>query len=694
MGSKLKVLFEIAFRNLFASKINWVIGAVIFVATLIVTVGSSLLDSVDGAMSQSIRGSVAGDIQIYAAKSKEDVSLFGNMGGEANLSPIGDFDAIAKAMQAIPNVKAVVPMGINAAMVTNGNTVDLTLAELRQAITKKESPERIASLSAHVRQIVSVLQQDLKRLDAISAKSKELEEDAADIQRAASDAFWTEFASDPLSALEFLENRIAPLVEDGDLLYLRYVGTDLDDYAATFDRLEIIDGTAVPKGQRGFLFNKRVYEDMVKLKTAHRLDKIKEAREAGQRIATDATLQRYVKENKTQPREIMLQLDPQRTAKAITLLQRGLGSQSAGLEALLAELFDTNDDNFDARYKLFYDGLAPLLQLYSLRIGDTLTIKAFTRSGYVQSVNVTIYGTFQFKGLEKAGLSGNINLMDLMSFRQLYGFLTAEKLGEIEAIKKEAGAKVVTRESAEADLFGDDTRTIVAEATPGLIDDDKQLPQRTRDLHREDLVKRVYSKDEIRSGLVLNAAITLHDKEKLAETMAEVERVSQAANLDLKVVSWQTAAGLIGQFVLLMKLALYFAVFIIFVVLLVIINNAVMMATMQRVRELGTMRAIGSQRSFVLAMILLETTVLGGVFGGAGTVAGAGLMAWLHRVGIAATTEEAYFFFSGPRLFPTLGLSNIVVALVIVLLVTTISTLYPAFLAARISPLAAMQSDE
>ena len=64
--------------------------------------------------------------------------------------------------------------------------------------------------------------------------------------------------------------------------------------------------------------------------------------------------------------------------------------------------------------------------------------------------------------------------------------------------------------------------------------------------------------------------------------------------------------------------------FIIFVVALVIINNAMMMATLQRVREIGTMRAIGAQRGFVLGMVLLETVVLGLVFGAAGALLGSG----------------------------------------------------------------------
>ena len=89
-----------------------------------------------------------------------------------------------------------------------------------------------------------------------------------------------------------------------------------------------------------------------------------------------------------------------------------------------------------------------------MRIGDVLTIKAFTRSGYVQSVNVPVYGTFQFQGLEKSTLAGALNLMDLVSFRELYGFMSGEKLAEVQALQKAAGARDVSRENAEAELFG------------------------------------------------------------------------------------------------------------------------------------------------------------------------------------------------------------------------------------------------
>ncbi len=151
---------------------------------------------------------------------------------------------------------------------------------------------------------------------------------------------------------------------------------------------------------------------------------------------------------------------------------------------------------------------------------------------------------------------------------------------------------------------------------------------------------------------------------------------------------------MIGQFILLARIILYTAVLIIFIVALVIINNAMVMATLERVREFGTMRAIGAQKRFVLAMLLVEALVVGLLFGLLGGAVGGGIVKALGASGIPATTDVMFFFFSGPRLHPFVGTSNLVAAFVIVLVVSILSAFYPAWLAMRVSPRQAMQSED
>jgi ABC-type antimicrobial peptide transport system permease subunit len=488
------------------------------------------------------------------------------------------------------------------------------------------------------------------------------------------------------------------------MLFIRYVGTDPAAYAKSFERMRIVDGQAIPRGQRGFMFAKYTYEDQVKLKTARRLDKIKIAMESRKTtIAKDEELQQFVRDNSNQVRELLLQLDNRKTQVFRGKLQKELGSSEADVGKLLSAFFKMDDGNFARRYRFFYDQLAPSLDLYRVRVGDTLTIKAFTKSGYMQSVNLKVYGTFTFEGLEQSAQAGELNMMDLVSFRELYGYLTDDKKAEIAALKAQSTAKEVSREDAEAALFGtkdsgDSTppggsRTVTANATPG-IDPDKALQGLAGRLQREELASRVYDPKQLESGVVLNAAVILKDPKQLQQTMTEIEAVGKQKGLPLKAISWQEASGFIGQFVGLAQMVLSVAVLIIFVVALVIINNAMVMATLQRVQEIGTLRAVGAQRRFILWMLVIEAMVIGALFGLLGSIVGAGIIAWLGQRGIPAFSDVMTFFFGGPALHPALGAASLVVALFIVLLVSVLSSLYPAWLAMRVTPRQAMQSEE
>jgi ABC-type lipoprotein release transport system permease subunit len=697
---------QIAFRNLFASKLKTlIVGGIIFFGGLLVVLLGSLVDSIDHSMRRSVVGSVAGHIQVYSATSKDEVEVMGGFSMEgADLDPL-DFSKVKEALQTVPNVKSVVPMGISGAIVASGNTIDVALEKLRETVRQKskggsaaaEYQGKYEAQKSYVRHMIQVLRTDRDNMKKVRQETAQDREEAAAIQRGASEEFWAGFDKDPLDGLEFLENKVAPAATDADMLFLRYVGTDPAQFSKTFDRLKIVDGQPIPPGKRGFLFSKFVYEEQLKLKTAHRLDKIKVAiLERSKKIATDPELERFVRENSTQVRELLLQLDEPKTLIFRAKLQKELGSTENDVGALLSAFFKTTDENFMRRYNFFYEQLAPSLELYRVRVGDTLVIKAFTKGGYVQSVKLRVYGTFAFQGLETSPLAGALSLMDMVSFRELYGFLTSDKKAEIDALKAAVGAKEVDRDKAEDELFGSrDTsppKTVEATVTPGIPKvEGEGLGARLR---REDLVDKVFDPKELGSGVVLNAAVILDDPNKLDQTIKAIEAKGKSAGLPLKAVSWQKASGFIGQMVGAMHGILSLIIVIIFTVALVIINNALVMATLQRVPEIGTLRAVGAQRRFVLTMLVIEALVVGAVFGALGAGVGALLTLMLKAVGIPAGNDVVSFFFSGPRLHPSLGTGNVIGALVIVFLISALSSLYPAWLAMRVTPRQAMATED
>lgn len=690
-------LVSIALRSLVSHRIkSAIVGFIVFFGTFLVVVGTSLLDSIEASMAESIVSSLAGHLQVYAADARDELALFGGgfMGAD-DVGEIEDFSRVKEVLLAVPNVEAVVPMGLGIATITSGNEFDRVLAALRSAVQQGDEA-RIAALREKIEQMAHFMREEYENRRTISRNVEAIDGALRDLDRVGTAAFWEDFSRDPERGLLFLDTRIAPLSANGNLRYLRYLGTDLARFATTFDRFKIVAGKMVPPGRRGFLFSKKYYEDQVKHKVARELDRIRIAiEEKGKRIADDPALQARVRQLPRQYRRITLQLDPRDAQVVAEALRAHLGVAERDLTRLVEAFLRLDDANFAERYAFFYDVIAPRIRLYDIGIGDILTLHALTRSGYMKAVNVEVYGVFTFEGLDRSDLAGATNLIDIVTFRELYGAMTQKARAELRGIREAVGVREVDREEAEAALFGTEEGGIVEEAPSATGFDEFAEADFSDSRNRTaGMLETVYTQEEIDQGLALNAAVLLEDPDRLAETKEAIEAAFRANALPLQVVDWQKASGIVGQFIVVIRLVLYTAIVIIFLVALVIINNAMVMATMERVGEIGTMRAIGAQREFILAMFLLETLMLGFIAGSAGAVFGALFIAFLGSVGVPATTDILVFLFSGPRLFPTFGIGNLLFAFVVILIVSVVSTLYPAWIATRIEPIEAIEDRE
>ncbi|MFZ5477644.1 MAG: FtsX-like permease family protein [Myxococcota bacterium] len=688
-----RILALIALRSLLAHKVkSGIVGAILFFGTFLVVVGSSLLDSVERSMEKSITSSLAGHLQVYSADAEDELALFGGMGfGSTDIGEIPDFSKVEAELVKVEGVKAVVPMGITTATVFGSNEIDDALGALRDAVDAGDAA-RVAALAGHVREIATAIRKDQVHTAAIAADRAKSAEDLADLDRVTSDAFWAEFAARPLPALDFLDSRIAPMAADGRMLYLRAIGTDLERFAQTFDRFYVVDGEPVPPGKRGFLFSKRTYEKLVKNKVARELDDVWQKVRDGATIAEDTLLQEQIARMAKQYARIQFQLDPQESAGVSAALAKA-GIPGDDLAAQLQAFLTLDDASIEARHAFFYAEIAPRIRLYEIPVGGTITLRSYTKSGYVKSLNVKVYGTYEFRGLEKSDLASASNLVDLMTWRELYGRMSDEQKAELAGIKQAVGVAEVSREDAEAALFGGDApvETTAAAGATGFDEFDGVDLAGKRD-RADALVNATFSREELERGLALNAAVVLDDPEGIARMRPKV--AAAAETVGLKVVDWQEATGIIGQFITVMRGVLLVAIFVTFLVALVIINNSMVMATLERTGEIGTMRAIGAQRGFVTWLVLIETVLLGLASGGSGAAAGAALVTWLGSVGVPAPQDIFVLLFAGPRLYPSVGAGNVLFGLGTILGVSVLATLYPARLAASVPPVVAMQGKE
>ena len=704
------MLLRMAVRNVLATPVRTlIIGLLVVFGTTLVVVGGALLSTLDRSMAQSVVGSVSGHLQVWSDQARDKVDLFNAPTGTPDLGRFENFHALKDELQTVPGVQAVIPMGTDFATVFSGNLLDVKIGELRQALDKGDAA-REAVVSEHLRSMIGLLKnagQNLKGFARVSQLADDAIVRPEDVDRALSTEFWATLDEHRDEGLDFLENRIAPLAMDESMLFLRYIGTDPQAFAKSFDTFEIVDGQMIPPGQRGFLFAKQMYERQVKHPVARRFDHLCDRAERGETISTTPEAKTEAEQLARLGKEIVLQLDGPARAEVTTALQALLKRHDADISALVAEFLKVDDATLVPRRDFFYETIAPHLVLYKVRVGDTLTIRSVTRSGYMTAVNVKVYGTYRFKGLEKSMLAGVYNLMDLMTFRDLYGYMTEDRRRELAEMQKASGARQIDRAKAEDELFGGGVGAPLAAPpadAPAAAEEigekkgfDEFAGVDMKDGGRrydQDLLNRVYSPDEIETGVVTQVALRLDSIDRIPEAKATIEALSKEKNLGLRVADWREVSGLVGKFIGVIWIVLVTAIVIIFLVALVIINNSMVMATLDRTREIGAMRAMGAQKRTILGLLVLESVVLGFGFGLVGVALGSTIILVLGHVGIPAFTDELYFLFAGPRLLPSLAPEHFLVAFAVVFVVTVASVFYPARLAMAVQPVEAMGKED
>jgi putative ABC transport system permease protein len=130
---------------------------------------------------------------------------------------------------------------------------------------------------------------------------------------------------------------------------------------------------------------------------------------------------------------------------------------------------------------------------------------------------------------------------------------------------------------------------------------------------------------------VSDLLLVLADGVGLARGERVAERLVAAHQPPLVVVDWRARAPFYDQVRNLYLGIFWFLGTVILVLVVLSTSNTLMMAVLERTRELGTLRAIGTSRAQVAAIVLLEALWLGLL----GSLAGS-LLGWLAMLAINA----------------------------------------------------------
>ena len=175
--------------------------------------------------------------------------------------------------------------------------------------------------------------------------------------------------------------------------------------------------------------------------------------------------------------------------------------------------------------------------------------------------------------------------------------------------------------------------------------------------------------------------------DNLDHVVRVAERLRAALGPDYEVHTWKELAAGARDAVDYQNRALGIVIAAFMVVILVGVANALLTSVLERVREIGTLMAVGARRRQVLLLFLFEAGALGVLGSLLGCAAGSGIVALLAINGVDLTTPGA----SLPQhLVPFIRLDFIGRMVGICTLGSVVAALWPAWKASRLRPVEAL----
>ena len=304
----------------------------------------------------------------------------------------------------------------------------------------------------------------------------------------------------------------------------------------------------------------------------------------------------------------------------------------------------------------------------SLKVGDTVVLVATNKDGSVNGKTFTVRGIMESMS-GPGGRDGYIHIDDARDLLRI-----ADEEVEESVLARHGLVELKPEATEKQSLF---------EAPPAEAVETASLLEETRSLFEASAWGRPSEVSEI--------AIRLRSREMLDETLlslnARIADLKNKRGLSIfqlhpweKFVPFSKIANMIDLMNLFVKI-------ILISVVLISIMNVLIMAVYERVREIGTISAIGTPPSRILALFLSEGFLLGLL----GTVIGT-----LISLAVIYTLNRYTITFSFGRqdnlvLVPTIATSDVVLTALMTIAVAVLASLQPAWKASRMEPITALR---
>ncbi len=176
-----------------------------------------------------------------------------------------------------------------------------------------------------------------------------------------------------------------------------------------------------------------------------------------------------------------------------------------------------------------------------------------------------------------------------------------------------------------------------------------------------------------------------------ARIIRQLNREFKKQGWDVQAVNWRTAAGGAVYLVNHLRTMLNIGIILILLTGFIVVNNTLVVSSLSRIQETGTLRAIGAKRKFIGTEFFFEIILLTIPAGLLACLLGWGLTDLLNSLKITFSNKYLIQLFGGTVFHPLFNFSNALRTMGISVLLAILGWFYPVRVALSTSPVVAMR---